>query len=132
MGSCSCYPFNAGLHKLCRWILVKPIRQNNVLLIQGIRPITLITEMKSIGKLFCKQNWYDESGYYYLQSRYYDPEVGRFINVDALVATGQGLLGNNMFAYCNNCPVNCFDLSGHSILGAIIKGGASWLIGNLI
>ena len=38
----------------------------------------------------------------YLQSRYYDPAVGRFINADALVSTGQGLLGNNMFAYCLN------------------------------
>lgn len=34
--------------------IVKPIRHNNMLLIQGIRPITLITEMKNIGKLFCK------------------------------------------------------------------------------
>ena len=41
-----------------------------------------------------------ELGLYYLQSRYYDPEMGRFLNADALVATGQGLLGNNMFAYC--------------------------------
>ena len=46
-----------------------------------------------------------ESGLYYLQSRYYDPEVGRFINADALVSTGQGILGNNMFAYCGNNPV---------------------------
>lgn len=38
---------------------------------------------------------------YYLQSRYYDPEVGRFLNADALVSTGQGLLGNNMFDRCN-------------------------------
>ena len=43
---------------------------------------------------------------YYLQSRYYDSELGRFINADALVSTGQGVLGNNMFAYCLNNPVN--------------------------
>ena len=49
---------------------------------------------------------------YYLQSRYYDPEVGRFINADALVSTGQGLLGNNMFAYCRNNPANCCDPEG--------------------
>ena len=30
-----------------------------------------------------------ETGLYYLQSRYYDPEIGRFINADALVSTGQ-------------------------------------------
>ena len=53
-----------------------------------------------------------ETGFYYLQSRYYNPEVGRFINADALVATGQGLLGNNMFAYCGNNPVRRRDASG--------------------
>ena len=37
-----------------------------------------------------------ETGFYYLQSRYYDPELSRFINADTLVSTGQGLLGNNM------------------------------------
>lgn len=37
-----------------------------------------------------------ETGFYYLQSRYYDPELGRFLNADVLVSTGQGLLGNNM------------------------------------
>ena len=53
-----------------------------------------------------------ESGLYYLQSRYYDPNTGRFINADAYAATGQGLLGNNMFAYCLNDPVSRIDVSG--------------------
>lgn len=53
-----------------------------------------------------------ETGFYYLQSRYYNPEMGRFINADALASTGQGMLGNNMFAYCNNNPVINFDISG--------------------
>ena len=53
-----------------------------------------------------------ESGLYYLQSRYYSPEVGRFINADALITTGQGLLGNNMFAYCRNSPVCLIDPDG--------------------
>ena len=49
---------------------------------------------------------------YYLQSRYYNPTWGRFINADALVSTGQGILGNNMFAYCANNPVNYIDHLG--------------------
>ena len=53
-----------------------------------------------------------ETGLYYLQSRYYNPEMGRFINADAFVATGQGFIGNNMFAYCLNNPVNMSDISG--------------------
>lgn len=54
-----------------------------------------------------------ETTLYYLQSRYYDPEVGRFINADAFASTGQGLLGNNMFAYCLNNPVKYGDYSGY-------------------
>ena len=53
-----------------------------------------------------------KTGLYYLQSRYYNPEWGRFINADALVSTGQGLLGNNMFAYCLNSPVSRKDMAG--------------------
>ena len=49
---------------------------------------------------------------YYLQSRYYDPEMGRFLNADAFASTGQGILGNNMFAYCLNNPTNYTDHSG--------------------
>ena len=54
-----------------------------------------------------------ETKLYYCQSRYYDPELGRFINADAYASTGQGLLGNNMFAYCNNNPVSYSDATGN-------------------
>ena len=57
--------------------------------------------------------YYDsETGFYYLQSRYYDPATRRFINADALTSTGQGFIGTNMFAYCNNNSVNGYDPSG--------------------
>ena len=59
-----------------------------------------------------------ETGLYYLQSRYYNPETGRFINADNLVDT-EDLLGENLFAYCANNPVNHQDPSGHSLLGII-------------
>ena len=66
-------------------------------------------------------------GLYYLQSRYYDPEMGRFLNADALVSTGQGLLGNNMFAYCKCNPISFFDPTGYAAWGtntvAIREGG---------
>ena len=54
----------------------------------------------------------NETELYYLQSRYYDPDVGRFINADAFASTSQGILGNNMFAYCRNNPVSRIDPSG--------------------
>lgn len=55
-----------------------------------------------------------ESGLYYLQSRYYDPEVGRFINADTtdiLEAKGD-LYDKNLFAYCDNNPVMRVDYGG--------------------
>ena len=50
---------------------------------------------------------------YYLESRYYNPGLGRFQNADAFASTGQGLLGNNMYIYCNNNPVNLVDPNGN-------------------
>ena len=50
--------------------------------------------------------YYDaETCLYYLQARYYDPIIGRFINADSFVSTGQGLIGSNMYVYCGNNPV---------------------------
>ena len=58
--------------------------------------------------------YYDtETGFYYLQSRYYDPEVSRFINADGYVSTGQGLNSCNMFAYCGNNPIDKADYYGY-------------------
>ena len=57
--------------------------------------------------------YYDtETGLYYLQSRYYDPEVGRFINADGLLGANEDILAYNLFAYCGNNPVNGYDPSG--------------------
>ena len=56
---------------------------------------------------------FQESGLYYLQSRYYDPNIGRFINADGLITTGHDMLGNNLFAYCNDNPVNLIDPGGN-------------------
>ena len=53
-----------------------------------------------------------ETGLYYLQSRYYNPNWGRFLNADGYVSTGTGLLGYNMYAYCNNNPVMLIDAEG--------------------
>ena len=54
----------------------------------------------------------EETGFYYLQSRYYNPEVGRFISSDVLLSTGQGVLGHNAYAYCGNNPASRIDTEG--------------------
>ena len=57
--------------------------------------------------------YYDtETGFYYLQSRYYDPSTGRFLNADSYVSTGLGMMGYDMFAYCQNNPVVLSDQYG--------------------
>ena len=60
-----------------------------------------------------------ETGWYYLQSRYYSPETCRFISADVLLSTGQGVLGHNSFAYCLNNPVCRSDSGGAVSYGAI-------------
>ena len=55
-----------------------------------------------------------ETGFYYVSSRYYDPEIGRFLNADSVLAgVGGSAQGYNLFAYCFNNPVNMSDGSGH-------------------
>lgn len=53
-----------------------------------------------------------ETGLYYLRSRYYNPEWGRFVNADGLVGDCGNILGHNMFAYCANNPVKNYDPTG--------------------
>ena len=69
--------------------------------------------------------YYDtETSLYYLQTRYYDPEVGRFINADAFTSTDiSGALSANMFAYCENRPTIGSDPTGewvHILIGAAV------------
>ena len=75
--------------------------------------LTSTGDLADVNPLRYRGYFYDtETGLYYLQSRYYDPEVGRFITTDAFASTGQGIIGTNMFAYCGNDPINYFDSSG--------------------
>ena len=59
--------------------------------------------------------YYDtDTGLYYLQSRYYNPQWGRFLNEDGLIYSQAGLIGYNMYTYCGNNPVMGYDPSGYA------------------
>ena len=78
-----------------------------------------------------------ETGLYYLQSRYYNPTWGRFINADAIDLLGANgdFASYNLFAYCGNNPVACVDSSGYlgtNILIGAAVGAIAGLVGQII
>ena len=74
-----------------------------------------------------KGYYYDKKlGMYYLNSRYYDPEVGRFISPDTtdILEVQDDLYDKNLYAYCDNNPVMRIDSSGtvwHLAVGAVVS-----------
>ena len=79
-----------------------------------------------------------ETGYYYLQSRYYDPSIGRFINADSLdicLFYKNHISGLNIFSYGNNNFVNTNDKNGefpiNIVIGALI-GAVSGALGRIL
>lgn len=87
--------------------------------------------LADINPLRYRGYYYDtETGFFYLQSRYYDPEIGRFINADSYASTdATGLLSTNMFAYCENDPVNKSDPTGE--FWNIVVGAGMEVLGNV-
>ncbi len=70
----------------------------------------------SINPFLYRGYYYDyDLGFYYLNSRYYDPQVGRFINADELTFLGANgsVLSYNLYSYCMNDPINRFDMDGN-------------------
>ena len=77
--------------------------------------------LASVNPLRYRGYYYDtETGWYYLQSRYYDPVIHRFINADCFASTETGFLGYNMFAYCNNNPVSFVDSNGQCLINITV------------
>ena len=86
--------------------------------------------------------YYDtETGWYYLNARYYDPNVGRFLspdNANLLLASPRALTDKNLYAYCDNNPVMRTDDNGdfwHIAVGGLLGGligGIAQVASNII
>ena len=75
--------------------------------------LTSAGDLAEVNPLRYRGYFYDtETGLYYLKSRYYDPEVSRFINPDAFVSSGTSVASYNMMVYCDNNPINRIDPAG--------------------
>lgn len=87
----------------------------------------VITDENHIGNLnpFRYRGYYydTETKLYYLKTRYYDPETGRFISQDYIEYIAPNIInGLNLYAYCVNNPIGLCDPSGCSALAALIIG----------
>ncbi|MBU3114613.1 DNRLRE domain-containing protein [Clostridium lacusfryxellense] len=77
--------------------------------------------------------YYDnETSLYYLQSRYYNADWGRFVNPDSVLGNPGQLLSYNLYSYCENNPVNNYDPDGHALIGALVGAGFGALLGKAI
>ena len=75
----------------------------------------------------------EETKLYYLISRYYDPEIGRFISPDSVeYIEPSSISGLNLYVYCCNDPINMYDPSGHFALSTFLIGlDVSWVISSI-
>lgn len=95
-----------------------------------------ITDVNHIGVLNpfrYRGYFYDvETGLYYLQTRYYDPETGRFITIDGIeYLDPETINGLNLYAYCGNNPVMYTDPTGTFLIGLLLAIGGI-IVGGLI
>lgn len=83
------------------------------------------TEIGNLNPFRYRSYYYDaEIGMYYLQSRYYDPEICRFINCDDVNYIGltESEISYNPFAYCENNPINNSDKTGFFRVPSFLYG----------
>mgnify|MGYP004468819933 CR=1 FL=1 len=100
----------------------------NILAVTG----SLASTLGSDNPFRYRSYYYDtESCFYYLNSRYYDAKVCRFVNADAIIAdVGGDIRGYNLFAYSFNNPVNMGDQTGN--WPEWVKSAVKWVAKNIV
>ena len=124
--------YNSGQQIVARynydaWGKIVSITDSNGALVTDQSHIAIINPFRYRGY------YYDtETGLYYVSSRYYDPEIGRWINADSVIDQSS-VIGANLFVYCLNNPVNMTDETGNlpffaitaaigAVVGAVVGG----------
>jgi RHS repeat-associated protein len=74
----------------------------------------------------------EETGLYYLRSRYYNPRWGRFANADAEIAVEAKLWDAKLFLYCANNPVRYTDDGGNSFWDVLADCGKALLVAAVV
>ena len=96
-------------------------------------PISVSGSIAEKNPLRYRGYYYDsEMGLYYLQSRYYDPNICRFINADDVSNVGANgdVISLNLFVYCGNNPISRKDSNGNAwVLTTMLIGG---IVGSIV
>ena len=87
------------------WGKLLSVKDANGNSISNLTDVALLNPLRYRGYVYD-----DESGLYYLQSRYYDPTIGRFLNADCVFE--KFVLNSNAFTFCRNNSVNRIDKKG--------------------
>ncbi len=82
------------------------------------------THIGNINPFRYRSYYYDrETNLYYLNSRYYNPVWGRFLNCDNYINSNKDIISHNLYVYCSNNPIINSDVTGFGIIKSIINIG---------
>ena len=104
---------------------------NHVVVDANGNVITDETHIAHLNSYRYRSYYYDtETGLYFLKTRYYDAEIGRFITLDGIeYLAPETINGLNLYAYCGNNPVMNIDPKGHAFFSILLT---SILVGAVI